>query len=485
VDALRDWARRHPEAGFWLRAVVIFAIVRLWYRAQGVAFWYDSVFYFFQLLDPLLLRDRLAESLWFLHGQPPLWNLLTGAALKVAPGSFPEVLDGTFLAAGLAAQVVLTATLRRLGASREAALAVAVAFCASPQFVTYESYSMYPHLVGVLLAASAWAFLRSEGRPGGFMAAGFTGLSALALLRSVYHPAWLLGMVAVAVALAPRGARLGILRSAAIPVAIVLLWCAKNAVVFGFFGMSSWGGNSLHRVAAAGVEDAEMARLVGDGVLSPASSVYEFAAPEVFLARVPLTGHDWGVPALDELRKETLTTATLRNPGNRNHWSYLEIGPMLARDARTLFDLHPEAYWHTVRENVGLFLQPVADSQWAAENRNRVYMISVQAEAVETHPVTWALLAAAFLFASIRLALGRVPAHERLFLAVLLATAAWTTTLALLAETGENNRFRYETFVPMLLVVSWSMRETWRGVRPAVRRARDRLARGRRDPGPG
>lgn len=469
AERLRGFLDRHSDAMYWLRAVLIFALVRVWYRSQGVSFWFDSIFYFFQLLDPLLLRDRLAESLYYLHAQPPLWNLLTGLVLKAAPGSFPEVLDWTWMTAGLAQMLVLTATLRRLGLGPSLALGIATVLAASPQFVTYELYFMYPHLVGLLLAVSAWAFLRSQGRPGRWMAGGFAGLAALSLLRSVYHPAWLLGLVALAVALAGRGARRGVLKSAAIPVALVLLWCAKNAIVFGFFGTSSWGGNSLHRVARAGVDDAQVSALVRQGVLSPASEVYEFAAPEVFIDRLHLPPSSTGVPALDQERKETLTTATLRNPGNRNHASYLLVSPILARDALTLIRLHPEAWLRTVRENVSLFLRPVADSQWAAENRNRVHMVALKAEAVETSPVTWILLGLSFAAAAVGLVSGRVRREERLFLGVLLATAGWSTALALLAETGENNRFRYETFVPMLLVTAFIGREVARlVVRPAA-----------------
>lgn len=43
-----------------------------------------AVYYFAQLLAPYLLSHRLLESTFYLHAQPPLFNLLTGTALKVA-----------------------------------------------------------------------------------------------------------------------------------------------------------------------------------------------------------------------------------------------------------------------------------------------------------------------------------------------------------------------------------------------------------------
>src|SRR5258707_4422795 len=36
-----------------------------------------------QFQNPQILRDHLGAGLWYLHSQPPLWNLLYGISLKV------------------------------------------------------------------------------------------------------------------------------------------------------------------------------------------------------------------------------------------------------------------------------------------------------------------------------------------------------------------------------------------------------------------
>jgi hypothetical protein len=49
--------------------------------AAGVRFDSSPLAFCWQLVDPDLLRTRLLESLFYLHGQPPLFNLYLGVLL--------------------------------------------------------------------------------------------------------------------------------------------------------------------------------------------------------------------------------------------------------------------------------------------------------------------------------------------------------------------------------------------------------------------
>ncbi len=74
---------RHRPRGVladrWLLAVIaMFLLSRSAAMAAGVRFDASPLGYFLQYLDPHLLRARLGESLWYLHSQPPLFNLLLG-----------------------------------------------------------------------------------------------------------------------------------------------------------------------------------------------------------------------------------------------------------------------------------------------------------------------------------------------------------------------------------------------------------------------
>ena len=56
----------------------LFAAVHALYIALGVRFDTTPLSWFWQYLDVTLLRGRLAESLLYLHCQPPLFNLFLG-----------------------------------------------------------------------------------------------------------------------------------------------------------------------------------------------------------------------------------------------------------------------------------------------------------------------------------------------------------------------------------------------------------------------
>ncbi|NOZ02285.1 MAG: hypothetical protein GXP54_10410, partial [Deltaproteobacteria bacterium] len=213
---------------FWGAALAGFILSRWWYHAQGVDFWSDTVYFFSQILDPPLLTDHLLQSLWYLHAQPPLFNLLTGVVMKCAPTSFPAVFLAIFLVIGFATLAFTALSLTRLGFNRWLALAVSLAFTCAPPFVIYENWYFYPHICMFLLAAAAWLFLRSGGRPGPWMQGAFWVLAVLVLTRSLFHPLYLVIAVAITVANGGRGARKALLLCAIGPLVVVGLLCLKN-----------------------------------------------------------------------------------------------------------------------------------------------------------------------------------------------------------------------------------------------------------------
>ncbi len=62
--------------------VLAFIISRVLYYCLGVRFDTIPLFYAWQFLDVNLLQNRLIESVFYLHSQPPLFNLFLGASSK-------------------------------------------------------------------------------------------------------------------------------------------------------------------------------------------------------------------------------------------------------------------------------------------------------------------------------------------------------------------------------------------------------------------
>src|SRR5579863_7316064 len=82
----------------WL--LTIFACSRLGYFLAGIRFDARPLDRSYQLIDRRLLATRLWESLYYLHVQPPGFNLYAGIVLKLFPNSYAAAFHLVQLAAG-------------------------------------------------------------------------------------------------------------------------------------------------------------------------------------------------------------------------------------------------------------------------------------------------------------------------------------------------------------------------------------------------
>src|SRR5207245_7531778 len=93
-----------------------FVVSRLLYWSIGVRFDSSSLGWYWQYVDPVLLKYDLVRSLVYLHSQPPLFNLFLGLVLKLFPGHEATVFQLTFLALGLTLTLSMFFLMARLGA---------------------------------------------------------------------------------------------------------------------------------------------------------------------------------------------------------------------------------------------------------------------------------------------------------------------------------------------------------------------------------
>jgi len=119
--------------------------------ALGVRFDASSLSWFWQYIDPALLKTRLLESLFYFHAQPPLYNLWLGVLLKLFGGRFSDAAHGTYVLLGLAGTGGLAFLLARIGVPRILAVVLALAFFLSPSAILYENWLFYEYPVAVLL----------------------------------------------------------------------------------------------------------------------------------------------------------------------------------------------------------------------------------------------------------------------------------------------------------------------------------------------
>jgi len=130
-------AARRPAQWPLPALIVIFLISRIGYYAAGVRFDASPLSWFFQYIDPELLRTHFWQSLWYLHSQPPMFNLFLGTALNLFPGYETAVFALCYLVFGLAFTVTLFRLLRGFGVSDIVSGAATAVYVASPACVLY------------------------------------------------------------------------------------------------------------------------------------------------------------------------------------------------------------------------------------------------------------------------------------------------------------------------------------------------------------
>jgi hypothetical protein len=446
---------------------LVLIIARIAYRSAGVAFMDEAVIGM-QLLDTDLLRNRLLESLLNLHSQPPLFNAVVGIALKLFPENWAVALDLLQMSMGIGGAFLVAASMTRLGCNPWISVAIATILAVSPPYIIYENLLFYTHWCLFLLSLAGYGLVRSRGRAGGWMALALWALAALTMVRSLYHPLYLLLAVAALWSLVLRQDRFRLLRIAAPPVMVVGAWLAKNFLLFSFVGMSSWSGLGFQAVAKVGLPADRVLEMSRQGDLSPVSGTRRFAPPEDLIAALGLPDVPRGVPALDLTRKTPI------RPGedaaiNYNHWVFPEASRAAFSDAIRMIRMDPLAFLDTVTMNARLFMGPVVLNNWVFQNRT--HMPAVESR---VNSITGSILAPMFLTLVLGWALMRFVRRggdpgERMFVTFAICTILWVTMVSLVFETGENARFRYPLLGLFWVLAGLAIRD---GIRWIINRLR-------------
>ena len=259
-----------PRAG--LVALAVCMAVRGLLYLTGTRFSAAYLTYGWQLVPAEVLRRHPFSSVWYLHIQPPLFNLMTGVLLRWSPFPTGITFQLVFLAMAGLLIVVSHDVFVRLGASPLAATLITVFVFCDPDWIRYELTPQYEVPVALLVVLAVWSLLRLAPRPtlGRWMV--FVGIvTAVVLTRSLFHPLWLFVVLLVVVWwLRGRGRRRDVVLAAAVPVLLVGGWMVKNEAVFGHATMSSWFGMNLQRAVISPLTPAQLDQLTADGTVSGA-----------------------------------------------------------------------------------------------------------------------------------------------------------------------------------------------------------------------
>ncbi len=326
---------------------VSFIVSRCFYYWLGVRFDTGPLLNFWQVIDPVLLRDAPWQSLLYLRTQLPGFNLYIAIATHLFPQHSVAAFYATYLGLGLTLAICLFLLLDRLRVSRPLALFIAIAYVISPVTVLYENWLCYEYPLVVLFCVSALylhRYTNSGRRIDGIVF--FTSLACIALLRVIYHLLWFWGIVALVIYILPRYRRRTVL-CAAVPGAVLCIVYLNSLVLFGKWmpGSDVFGSINLAHMTSDAVPLNVLDTMTSQGTISPIlvpilADRWKDPAVVDFVKIPPRTG----VRILDERFKSTGSI-------NMNSLWTAAIGRQLRQDALSVLRSHPNAILRQVRNN--------------------------------------------------------------------------------------------------------------------------------------
>lgn len=344
----------------------VFVASRLVFHAFGVRFDMTPLVEYWQYLDPKLLEGDLLRSVFYLHSQPPLFNLFLGTVLKLSPVAPQVLFHSLYLMAGLWCHLATFVLMRVLGVGRVVAGILSTILVVRPSFILFENWLMYDVPVTALLCLSAvWLALFIARGSASYAHALFFTLLLLCATRSLFHLAYFGAVLALLAALTGGEQRRIVLRSAVLPLLLLTLLYAKNVVLFGHFGPSTWLGMNLARIAIAAMPPEESVRLVRQGKLSETAAIPPFSSLDRYAPAFFSSPRYPDVPALAHRLKSTGAV-------NYNHEAYIGIARRYLSDSLWIVHHQPDVYLHGVAKAWYNYFKPQTEITHVSANRDRL-----------------------------------------------------------------------------------------------------------------
>jgi hypothetical protein len=286
-----------------------------------------------------LRRDPLG-SVWYLHIQPPVWNLVVGLVTRVSPISDALSLQLLLLSCSALVVVLLADLLRRMGFPDWACIASASVVAVDPELIRYAYEPAYEVPSTMLVVLAVWAGVRLIERPTTRRAIAFSGgATALALTRSLFHPVWLAALLAIVlVALRRRLRPRAVVVCLLIPLVLVGGWMLKNRVLFGEATTSSWSGMNLQRAVISPLPADDLAALAADGTVSQVAVIGPFKSYADYVRAVGPCTPAHTHPAVNRPERAN-------GVPNFNYECYLPVYRQAGRDAWAVAVHRPGVWW--------------------------------------------------------------------------------------------------------------------------------------------
>lgn len=363
LEKLRPYKSRYRIAPL-AYIIIAFILSRLLFFYVGIRFDTSTLHLAWQFLDVSLLRHNLLQSVYYLHTQPPLFNLFLGSILKLFPNHQVLAFHCTYLFLGLTIALSMFLTMDRLGTPSKVSVTLTILFMVSPSCILYENWLFYTYPVTAFLCLSALflhRYLSSGNKRDGLIF--FTLLSFCVLARSLFHIIWFI-FFALLLLFYRRQQWRSVVYSFSIPLLVVLLLYAKNNYVFGSFSTSTWLGMHMSRMTTFRLSEDERRLLVSQGRISELSLIRAFSSLKAYQTNL-LRFQKTNIPALDQ---EVKSTGGI----NTNNLSYMHISKQYLSDAIYVLMSHPIAYLKGLLRAYFFYFLPASDCHTLQDNSKHV-----------------------------------------------------------------------------------------------------------------
>ena len=338
----------------------IFILSRILYSSTGLQFDADTITRTWHFIDIYLLKNDLWRSMYYIHTQPPLMNLLTGVGLQLFPASYASIFHAFFLLGGFLLTLAIYYLGNRLGFPQVLSAILAAWFALSPATVVFENYYFYTYPTTVLLTLSAVFLARFIEKKRALDGLLFSmTLAANALTWSLFHFVWLLGCLGIVTFLLKGNRRKSLWLLPAL--LLVFFWYAKNKVFYDSFTVSTWAGLNLFKTVTVNIPEKVRKQWVKDGVVSELALVPPYRSPDVYLEYFPGTPLT-GIPLLDDINMSN-------GYRNQHHLSYVYAGERYTKDAVRMIIHAPRYYFSILPSSFYIYLHSASDYEHTVDIR--------------------------------------------------------------------------------------------------------------------
>jgi hypothetical protein len=331
------WVGRLVVAG-----TVLAALVTLLALGTGVSS--EELGTSWQVLDLRALADDPVGSVWYLHIQPPVHNLVVGLVMASplpAMGTLFVLYGLCLLVTGL----LLHDLLVRRGLHPIVGGVVVAFALVNPSLLSTIHIGSYEVPVACMLVTLLWLVQRHLEAPATrWLVAIAVTLTVAALTRSLLHPVWVLAVLVGLWLVRPTDRR-QVAASLLLPVVFIGGWMLKNEVVFGTPTLTSWLGFNLQRGVTALMDRDDVQAAVDDGAVSP------IVLEDPWL---PLDAYARWTEPCGDIHAHPVTSVAMRPPldggrpsVNYNDECFLPAYQQAQRDAFTLVRRDPGRYLAT------------------------------------------------------------------------------------------------------------------------------------------